>query len=143
MVAPKALFTAGIIAGPDRDKELPMQATWVPLEKDRRFTKRSDLPETAFAFPRQRKEPLIDARHVRNAAARFDQVIGVSSADRAVAFSNIQKAADYYNVEISETSWRQLGVHPQRHRRAAAAKAAATRRRRRSGQGGSIGRAMT
>lgn len=29
-----------------------------------------------FAFPKQRKEPLNDAAHVRNAIARFDQVKG-------------------------------------------------------------------
>ena len=32
------------------------------------------LPDAAFAFPEQRKEPLTDAKHVRNAVARFDQV---------------------------------------------------------------------
>jgi hypothetical protein len=38
---------------------------------------------TVFAFPNQRKEPLTDARHVRNAVARFDQVMDVSDEDRA------------------------------------------------------------
>ncbi|MBV9220377.1 MAG: hypothetical protein JO366_10965 [Methylobacteriaceae bacterium] len=66
---------------------------------------------------------------MRNAVARFDQVTGVSDTDRALAFANIQKAAKYYDVDLSETSWRELGVHPQRHRKEAAAKAAATRRR--------------
>jgi hypothetical protein len=55
---------------------------------------------------------LTDAQHVRNAVARFDQVIDVSDADRALAFANIEEAAKYYNVELSETSWRELGVHP-------------------------------
>jgi Family of unknown function (DUF6582) len=64
-------------------------------------------------FPEQRKEPLTDARRVRNAVARFDQVIGVSDADGVVAFVNIEKAAKYYNVNLSETSWHDLGVHPQ------------------------------
>jgi hypothetical protein len=104
------------------------RATWKPHEKHGRLTKQSDLPDTVFAFPKQRKEPLTDARHVRNAVARFDQVIDVSDADRALAFANIEKAARYYGVKLSETDWHQLGVHPQRHRRAAAAKAAATRR---------------
>jgi hypothetical protein len=106
-----------------------MQATWVPYQKRGRLTKRSDLPDTVFAFPEQRKEPLTDARHVRNAIARLDQVVGVSDSDRALAFANIQKAADYYNIALSETDWRQLGVHPQLHRREGAAKASATRRR--------------
>ena len=93
--------------------------------------KQSDLPDTVFAFPKQRKEPLTDATHVRNAVARFDQVIDVSDADRALAFSNIEKAAKYYDVNLSETSWHELGVHPQAHRKEAAAKSAATQKRER------------
>jgi hypothetical protein len=89
------------------------QATWEPHEKHGRITKESDLPDTVFAFPTQRKEPLTDAQHVRNAVARFDQVIDVSDADRALAFANIQKAAEHYDVNLSETDWHQLGVHPQ------------------------------
>ena len=42
----------------------------------------NDMPDRQFAFPEQRKEPLIDAAHVRNAIARFDQVEG--SATRIV-----------------------------------------------------------
>jgi len=89
------------------------QPTWQPHERHGRLTTQSDLPDTVFAFPKQRKEPLTDAAHVRNAVARFDQVIDVSEADRAVAFANIEKAAHYYGVELSETDWHQLGVHPQ------------------------------
>ena len=40
------------------------------------------MRESQFAFPEQRKEPLNDAAHVRNAIARFDQVEGVSDAER-------------------------------------------------------------
>jgi hypothetical protein len=105
-----------------------MQTTWIPHGKHEPLTTRSDLPDTVYAFPKQRKEPLTDAGHVRNAVARFDQVTGVSDADRALAFANIQKAARYYNVDLSETSWHELGVHPQRRRKEAGAKAAATRR---------------
>jgi hypothetical protein len=107
-----------------------MQATWKPHEKHGQLRVKSDLPDTVFAFPKQRKEPLTDAQHVRNAVARFDQVIGVSDADRALAFANIEKAAKYYNVDLSETSWRDLGVHPQGHRKEAAAKGVATKRER-------------
>jgi hypothetical protein len=106
-------------------------ATWKPHEEHGRLTKRSDLPDTVFAFPKQRKEPLTDARHVRNAVARFDQVIEVPEADRALAFANVEKAARYYDVDLSETNWHQLGIHPQRNRKATAAKAVATRRRNR------------
>ncbi|MHB1593043.1 MAG: DUF6582 domain-containing protein [Streptosporangiaceae bacterium] len=31
------------------------------------------LADSDFAFPEERKEPLTDARHVRNAIARFDE----------------------------------------------------------------------
>jgi hypothetical protein len=93
-----------------------MQATWMPHEKHGELTAQSDLPDTVYAFPKQRKEPLTDAKHVRNAVARFDQVIDVSDDDRALAFANLQKAAKHYGVELSETSWRDLGAHPQRHR---------------------------
>ena len=107
-----------------------MQPTWMPHEKHGQLTAQSELPDSVYAFPKQRKEPLTDARHVRNAVARFDQVTGVSDADRELAFANIQKAAKYYGVDLSETSWRELGVHPQRHRKEAAAKAIATKRNR-------------
>ncbi len=107
-----------------------MRTTWMPHEKHGRLTEQSDLPDSVFAFPKQRKEPLTDDRHVRNAAARFDQVIDVSDADRALAFANIEKAAKYYGVDLSETSWRELGVHPQLHRKEAAARGVETKRER-------------
>jgi hypothetical protein len=68
----------------------------------------NDLPDSKFAFPEQRKEPLTDARHVRNAIARFDQVEGVSDADRDRAWRKIRAAARKYDVEINERGWRQL-----------------------------------
>jgi len=107
-----------------------MQTTWTPHEKHGELTAKGDLPDTVFAFPKQRKEPMTDAKHVRNAVARFDQVIDVSDGDRALAFANIEKAAKYYDVDLSETSWRDLGAHPQPHRKEAAAKAVETKRER-------------
>jgi len=106
-----------------------MKSTWEPHEKHGELTMQSDLPDRVFAFPKQRKEPLTDAQHVRNAVARFDQVVGVSDDDRALAFANIEKAAKYYGVDLSTTNWRQLGVHPQRNRKEAARKAVATKAR--------------
>jgi hypothetical protein len=61
-----------------------------------------------FAFPSQRKEPLTDARHVRNAIARFDQVEGVSDAERDRAWKRILSAAKRYDVEVSVAGWRDL-----------------------------------
>lgn len=61
-----------------------------------------------FAFPEQRKEPLTDASHVRNAIARFDQVEGVSDAERDRAWDRIVDAAKKFGVQVSEEGWRDL-----------------------------------
>lgn len=111
-----------------------METTWRPHEKHGRLTRQSDLPDSVFAFPQQRKEPLTDASHVRNAIARFDQTIGVSHEDRELAFANIKKAAKYYGIDMTETDWTQLGRTPHtgrtaEDRRRSSRKAAATRRR--------------
>jgi hypothetical protein len=106
-----------------------MRTTWKPHEKHGRLTRQSDLPDSVYAFPKQRKEPLTDARHVRNAVARFDQVTDVSETDRALAFANIEKAAKHYDVDLSETSWRELAGHSQRHPKAKSRKGPATRKR--------------
>ena len=70
---------------------------------------RDDLDEDQFAFPKERKEPLNNASHVRNAIARFDQVEGVSDSERDDAWKRIKKAADKYGVEVHEKSWHELG----------------------------------
>jgi hypothetical protein len=70
---------------------------------------RDDLDEDQFAFPKERKEPLNNASHVRNAIARFNQVEGVSDDERDAAWKRIKKAADKYGVEVSEKSWREIG----------------------------------
>ena len=62
---------------------------------------RDRIPATRFAFPKQRKEPLENAAHVRNAAARFNQVQGVSEAERRAAWKRIESAAKRFNVELS------------------------------------------
>ena len=87
------------------------ESTWKPHTEHGNLSssERDDLPESVFAFPKQRKEPLTDASHVKNALARFDQVEGVSDADREQAFANIKKAAQHYGVDMQEKSWRDLG----------------------------------
>ena len=89
-----------------------MAATWKPHAKQGSLSKRSDLPDSVFAFPKQRKEPMTNAAHVRNALARFDQVDGVSDAERSSAFANIKKAAKHFDVDISEKNWKDLGRKP-------------------------------
>jgi hypothetical protein len=70
---------------------------------------RDNLDEDQFAFPKERKEPLNNASHVRNAIARFDQVEGVSDRERDEAWKRIKKAADKHGVEVHEKSWHELG----------------------------------
>ena len=70
---------------------------------------RDAMSDSTFAFPRVRKEPLHDARHVRNALARFDQVQDVTDKERDEAFRRIKKAAARLGVEMTEKTWRELG----------------------------------
>lgn len=94
--------------------ESHVSPTWEPPPQDEEFSgdldaaERDELPASAFAFPEQRKEPLTSASHVRGALARFDQVQDVTDADRALAFENIRRAAAYFNVDMTETSWHDL-----------------------------------
>ena len=69
---------------------------------------RERLSEAKFAFPDERKEPLNDAEHVRNAIARFDQVEGVTDAERDRAWKRIKIAAKTYGVEVEASDWREL-----------------------------------
>ena len=73
---------------------------------------RKHMDNSTYAFPAQRKEPLNNASHVRNAIARFDQVKDVSDSEREEAFGRIKAAAKKFGVEMTETSWRQLGNKP-------------------------------
>ena len=70
---------------------------------------RNALDSRQFAFPKDRKEPLENATHVRNAIARFNQVDGVSDAERDEAWKRIKAAAKKFGVDVKEKSWRELG----------------------------------
>ena len=69
---------------------------------------RNAIDSKQFAFPNERKEPLENASHVRNAIARFNQVEGVSDAERDAAWKRILEAAKMHGVEVHEKSWRDL-----------------------------------
>lgn len=84
-----------------------MQITWKPAA-DPSHTVRAKLPDSAFAFPTERKEPLTDAGHVRSAIARFGEVSGVSESERAQAFENIKAAAEYFGVNLKASTWHDL-----------------------------------
>ncbi len=116
------------------------RATWKPHEKHGELTERGDLPDSVYAFPKKRKEPLTDESHVRNAVARFDQTRGVSDEEREQAWANIKKAAKHYGVDLTEKDWHELGRRPSTGRSTAARKksarkAAATRKKRGTGGG--------
>jgi cell division protein FtsX len=66
-------------------------------------TARDRISVTKFAFPKQRKEPLENASHVRNAVARFNKVKGVTEVERRAAWKRIQSAAKRYGVELEES----------------------------------------
>jgi len=84
-----------------------LEPTWKPVESSGpgRLSKaeKDSLPATAFAFPRARKEPMTDAEHVRDAMARFNQVGNVTDAERDLAFANLQKAANHFDIQMRES----------------------------------------
>ena len=69
---------------------------------------RDNIPDEKFAFPKEEKEPLNDAAHVRNAIARFNQVEGVTDEERDAAWKRIRSAARKFSVEVEESDWREL-----------------------------------
>jgi cell division protein FtsX len=70
---------------------------------------RNEMSGNQYAFPKQRKEPIEDASHVRNAIARFDQVEGVTDEERDEAWKRIRAAAKKFGVEMNEDDWREVG----------------------------------
>jgi hypothetical protein len=71
-------------------------------------TSRDHIADKNFAFPKEHKEPIHDAAHVRNAIARFKQVEGVSDSERDAAWKRIQAAAKEHKVELKEKTWHEL-----------------------------------
>lgn len=70
--------------------------------------KKDKLAASDFAFPKERKEPLVDARHVQEAVARFDQVKDVTNKERDEAWKRIRAAAKKFDVSLQEKDWREL-----------------------------------
>ena len=70
--------------------------------------RRDRIADEKFAFPKERKEPIHDAAHVRNAVARFRQVQGVTDSERDAAWKRIKSAAKKHKVEFNEQDWREL-----------------------------------
>jgi hypothetical protein len=61
---------------------------------------RNAMPAGKYAFPKEGKEPLENAAHVRNAIARFRQVKDVTDAEREIAWKRILKAARKFGVNV-------------------------------------------
>jgi hypothetical protein len=89
------------------------ETTWEPYDSATHgrlsAAEKDSLPSSVFAFSRARKEPMTNAAHVRDAMSRFDQVEGVTDAERDLAFANIQKAAKHFGIQMKETDWHQFG----------------------------------
>jgi len=69
---------------------------------------REHIADANFAFPKEKKEPIHDASHVRNAIARFNQVEGVSEEEKDAAWKRIKTAAKKHGVDVKEKNWREL-----------------------------------
>ncbi len=69
-----------------------------------RAKERHEIPDKLFAFPKQRKEPLNDESHVRNAISRFSQVEGVSRGERKKAARRIMRRAKTLGIDVSDDS---------------------------------------
>jgi hypothetical protein len=69
---------------------------------------RKRIDSQSYAFPKERKEPLENAAHVRNAIARFNQVEGVSESEKDAAWKRIKTAAKKFGVEMNESSRKEL-----------------------------------
>jgi hypothetical protein len=69
---------------------------------------RNAIPAGKFAFRGERKMPLENAAHVRNAISRFNQVKGVTDAERDIAWRRIFSAAKQYGVDMKESGWRHM-----------------------------------
>jgi hypothetical protein len=63
--------------------------------------KREEMPSSEYACPIDKKLPINDAAHVRNAMARFDQVI-TNKCHPAQARERILAAAKKYGVDVKE-----------------------------------------
>ncbi|MDA4117923.1 MAG: hypothetical protein OK455_06220 [Thaumarchaeota archaeon] len=63
--------------------------------------KREEMPDSAFACPIDRKLPINDAAHVRNAMARFDQVMS-EKCHPEEAKRRIVAAAKKFGVDVKE-----------------------------------------
>ena len=61
---------------------------------------RRALPDSAFAFTRQRELPLVDEEFVREAIAGFGPVLDATPDELRIAAANIRAAAHHFGVDV-------------------------------------------
>jgi len=61
---------------------------------------RRELPDTAFAFTRQRELPLLDEEFVRAAIAEFGPTLDATPDELRTAAANIRAAAAHFGVNV-------------------------------------------
>jgi hypothetical protein len=106
--ATPAFLSSEPIAGAGRSRVLKILVNGGLVMAELDQEDRDHISGKDYAFPKERKEPLEDAKHVRNAVARFNQVKGVSDSERDEAWKRIEAAAKKFGVELEERSWREL-----------------------------------
>lgn len=82
--------------------------TWAPLPAtyDQNDNGKLDprerraLPDSAFAFQRQRELPLVDGEFVRQAIAEFGPVLDATPEELRTAAANIRAAATHFGVPV-------------------------------------------
>ena len=67
---------------------------------------RRALPDSAFAFTRQRELPLVDEEFVRVAIAEFGPVLDATPDELRTAAANIRAAASHFGVDVPYGSLR-------------------------------------
>jgi hypothetical protein len=76
-----------------RSKEVKVHGNHKEASPSLSVGEKNRMASGTFAFPKERKVPLNDASHVRNAVARFDQVKDVTESERDAAWRRIRDAA--------------------------------------------------
>ncbi len=82
--------------------------TWAPLPAtyDQNDNGKLDprerraLPDSAFAFRRQRELPLVDEEFVRQAIEEFGPVLDATPEELRIAAANIRAAAAHFGVNV-------------------------------------------
>jgi len=101
-----------------------MQTTWMRQEKHGRFAAQNDSSNIIYVFSNHRKDALRGMQRLRDAGSHFNRSI---DADRALVLANIEQAARFSDVDLTETSWHNLAISPVKNRKMAAANATVTR----------------